>query len=133
MKYFSTRIKFFLSSKILTIVAEISLSLVIGAPCVRETERAPPLTSDTLRVNMSGPNYTCVQCHIMLWPSHMYSRCVQKPQACANICQKRGESDLMMLDLTITPLPEITTRQLPQHQAWLSIHRWLGSKLEVGV
>ena len=39
----------------------------------------------------------------------------------------------MMLDLTITPLPEITTRQLAQHQAWLPHPAVLGSKLEVGV
>ena len=56
-----------------------------------------------------------------------------KSEVYKGVGRKGGERSLMMLDLTITPLPEITTRQLPQHQAWLSIHRWLGSKLEVGV
>ena len=61
---------------------------------------------------------------------HVLTVCSEATGLCKYLS---GESDLMMLDLTITPLPEITTRQLPQHQAWLSIHRWLGSKLEVGV
>ena len=83
--YISPRELTFFSSKILTIVVDISVVTNQGPMCVREPPPWPP------RVNMSGPNYTCVECHIP--DGHMYTRCDQEPQACANICQERGECD----------------------------------------
>ena len=58
---------------------------------------APPLTSDTMRVNMSGPNYTCVECHTpdMMAIPHVHTVCSEA----TGLCKYLTRVSHLMLDL----------------------------------